>query len=85
VHSYRHRYGLTPCGPAYEATEKRITERPVITVSTVVLDAAHDGLGPRLCSGRLITTRQTLAAIQLANRHRAADSTGVSTPGQSRP
>jgi pimeloyl-ACP methyl ester carboxylesterase len=46
VHSYRHRYGLVPGDPAYEATEQGIVEQPVITVPTVVLDAAHDGLRP---------------------------------------
>ncbi|MGH3165814.1 MAG: alpha/beta fold hydrolase [Trebonia sp.] len=40
-----------PCDPAYEATERRIAGRPVITVPTVVLDAAHDGLGPRAGTG----------------------------------
>jgi pimeloyl-ACP methyl ester carboxylesterase len=46
VHSYRHRYALVAGDPAYEATEDRIAEQPVITVPTVVLDSAHDGLGP---------------------------------------
>jgi pimeloyl-ACP methyl ester carboxylesterase len=51
VHSYRHRYGLVDGDPAYEASERRIADQPVITVPTVVLDTAHDGLGPRPISG----------------------------------
>jgi pimeloyl-ACP methyl ester carboxylesterase len=46
VHSYRHRYGLVAGDPAYEATEARTAEQPVITAPTVVLDALHVGLRP---------------------------------------
>lgn len=46
VHSYRHRYGLVDGDSAYQQTERLIADQPTITVPTVVLDSAHDGLGP---------------------------------------
>jgi len=46
IHSYRHRYGLAPGDPAMEATEKRLTMRPRITVPTVVLHGADNGVAP---------------------------------------
>ncbi|WP_199253664.1 alpha/beta fold hydrolase [Mycolicibacterium mengxianglii] len=51
VHSYRHRYALVDGDPAYAAAETRIASKPVIPVPTVVLDAAHDGLGARPVTG----------------------------------
>jgi pimeloyl-ACP methyl ester carboxylesterase len=42
VHSYRHRYGLVAGDPAYDETERRIAEQPVITVPTIVLDGEQD-------------------------------------------
>ncbi|MDV3126488.1 alpha/beta hydrolase [Mycobacterium sp. 21AC1] len=51
VHSYRHRYALVDGDPDYEATEKDIAAQPAIPVPSVVLDPAHDGLGPRQISG----------------------------------
>ncbi|RKS75725.1 pimeloyl-ACP methyl ester carboxylesterase [Motilibacter peucedani] len=46
VHSYRHRYGLVAGDPAYDGTERRIAERPVIGVPTIVLDGEHDTVSP---------------------------------------
>jgi pimeloyl-ACP methyl ester carboxylesterase len=46
VHSYRHRYGLVEGDPAYEDTERRIAEQPVIAVPTIVLDGEHDMVTP---------------------------------------
>jgi pimeloyl-ACP methyl ester carboxylesterase len=46
VHSYRHRFGLVAGDPAYDATERLIADQPIITVPTIVLDCADDGLGP---------------------------------------
>ena len=45
VHSYRHRYGLVPGDPAYQATEDAIAALPGIDVPTVIVDATRDGLG----------------------------------------
>jgi len=42
VHSYRHRYGLVPGDPAYQATEDVIAGSPRIGVPTVVLDPVDD-------------------------------------------
>ena len=46
VHSYRHRYGAAPGDPALEPIERRLVARPCISVATVVLDGAADGVGP---------------------------------------
>ncbi len=45
VHSYRHRYGLVPGDPAYQASEDVVATQPVIDVPTIILDATRDGLG----------------------------------------
>ena len=46
LHSYRHRYGLTPGDPAYQELEETITAQPPIPVPTVVIDPQRDGLVP---------------------------------------
>ena len=46
VHSYCHRYGNVPGDPAYDDIERRLAERPIIRVPTVVLHSASDGVGP---------------------------------------
>jgi pimeloyl-ACP methyl ester carboxylesterase len=48
VHSYRHRYGLVPGDPAYQALEDAITTQPPAPVPTVVIDPQRDGLVPVL-------------------------------------
>jgi hypothetical protein len=37
IHSYRHRYGLVPGDPNYAPLEERLSTRPDIEVSTVVM------------------------------------------------
>jgi len=44
VHSYRHRFGLVPGDPAFEATERKLTAQPPITVPTIALDGGGDGV-----------------------------------------
>jgi pimeloyl-ACP methyl ester carboxylesterase len=44
VHSYRHRYALTPGDPAYDPDELRIAAQPPIDVPTIVIDATEDPL-----------------------------------------
>jgi pimeloyl-ACP methyl ester carboxylesterase len=44
IHSYRHRYRAAPSDPAYEAIERRLALRPKISVPTVVLHGAADGV-----------------------------------------
>jgi pimeloyl-ACP methyl ester carboxylesterase len=46
IQSYRHRYGNAPGDPAYEALEQRLAAQPPITVPTIVLHGACDGVGP---------------------------------------
>ncbi len=46
IHSYRHRFGLVPGDPALEAIERRIASLPPITVPTISLCGADDGVGP---------------------------------------
>jgi len=46
IQSYRHRYGNAPGDPVYDPLEQRLTERPPITVPTIVLHGACDGVGP---------------------------------------
>jgi pimeloyl-ACP methyl ester carboxylesterase len=45
IHSYRHRFGYAPGDPALEAIERRLAERPPITVPTIVLQGEGDGVG----------------------------------------
>jgi len=44
IHSYRHRYGLAPGDPAVAHVETRLTARPPITVPTITVDGAVDGV-----------------------------------------
>jgi len=42
IHSYRHRHGNAPGDPRFDAVERRLAERPPITVPTIVLHGADD-------------------------------------------
>jgi pimeloyl-ACP methyl ester carboxylesterase len=44
IQSYRHRYGLAPGDPSLEAIEERLAAQPPITVPTIVLHGACDGV-----------------------------------------
>jgi pimeloyl-ACP methyl ester carboxylesterase len=46
IQSYRHRYGAAPGDPAVEALEHSLAGQPKITVPTIVLHGADDGVGP---------------------------------------
>ena len=47
IHSYRHRFGLVAGDPAYADIERRLAAQPAITVPTITLDGADDGVrGP---------------------------------------
>jgi pimeloyl-ACP methyl ester carboxylesterase len=46
VHSYRHRFGLAPGDPACEDSERRLAALPKISVPTVVLHGAGNGVTP---------------------------------------
>jgi pimeloyl-ACP methyl ester carboxylesterase len=44
IHSYRHRYGLVDGDPAYAEIERALALQPLISVPTISLDGADDGL-----------------------------------------
>jgi len=44
IQSYRHRYGLAPGDPSVEEIEQRLAGRPLISVPTIVLHGACDGV-----------------------------------------
>ncbi len=44
IHSYRHRYGLAAGDPQYAELERRLAAQPAITVPTITLDGAGDGV-----------------------------------------
>jgi pimeloyl-ACP methyl ester carboxylesterase len=46
IHSYRHRLGLAPGYPDYEAAEKKLALIPPITVPSITLDGMADGVVP---------------------------------------
>ncbi|KAA0954828.1 alpha/beta fold hydrolase [Pseudomonas sp. ANT_H12B] len=46
IHSYRHRFMYTPGDPALEWIEEALTQQPPISVPTISLCGADDGVGP---------------------------------------
>jgi pimeloyl-ACP methyl ester carboxylesterase len=46
VHSYRHRFGGIPGDPSLDAIEARLAAQPDITVPSIVLQGADDGVDP---------------------------------------
>ncbi|MDH5538420.1 MAG: alpha/beta hydrolase [Rhizobacter sp.] len=46
IHSYRHRFGLVAGDPAVEPIEQRLTAQPPISVPSIVLHGADDGVTP---------------------------------------
>src|ERR1700724_2939037 len=44
IHSYRHRFGLAGGDPYYADLQRRLAGLPVITVPTITLDGAGDGV-----------------------------------------
>lgn len=47
THSYRHRFGLVEGDPRYAVIEQRLAQRPPISVPTVILSGADDGVSSR--------------------------------------
>ena len=47
IHSYRHRYAYVAGDPALEDIERQLAEQPPISVPTVALHGADDGVAPR--------------------------------------
>ena len=52
IHSYRHRHGNAPGEPRFDALERRLAERPPITVPSVALWGGDDGVDPTRRSER---------------------------------
>jgi len=46
VHSYRHRFGLTPGDPAVADSERRLAVSPAIAVPSIALEGTGDGVTP---------------------------------------
>jgi pimeloyl-ACP methyl ester carboxylesterase len=46
IHSYRHRFGLAEADPQYAELQAKLAALPVITVPTITLDSAGDGVAP---------------------------------------
>ena len=46
IHSYRHRFGLADGDPQYADIQRRLATLPAITVPTITLDGAGDGVVP---------------------------------------
>lgn len=46
IHSYRHRYGNASGDPEFETLERRLAQRPPVTVPAIVLHGACDGVTP---------------------------------------
>lgn len=52
VHSYRHRFGLVPGDPRYDASEALLAASPPIAVPAIALHGASDGVMPAAGSER---------------------------------
>jgi pimeloyl-ACP methyl ester carboxylesterase len=46
IHSYRHRFGLVAGDPRYAELQRRLAALPAISVPTITLDGAGDGVAP---------------------------------------
>ena len=46
IHSYRHRFGLADGDPQYAELQRRLAAQPAVTVPTITLDGADDGVVP---------------------------------------
>ena len=53
VQSYRHRYRNAPGDPTLEAIETALESQPAISVPTIVLHGAEDGVAPPRDSGKV--------------------------------
>ena len=45
IHSYRHRHGMVPGDPLLEDIESELLKQPLISVPTIDMEAACDGVG----------------------------------------
>jgi pimeloyl-ACP methyl ester carboxylesterase len=74
VHSYRHRLGLAAGYPAYSALEAQLAAQPVISVPTITLDGAADGVVPATDGAA------TAAKFTGVRQHRVVPNVGHNLP-----
>ncbi|HEY0331464.1 MAG TPA: alpha/beta hydrolase [Rhodopseudomonas sp.] len=55
IHSYRHRTGHAAGDPRYAASEARLAAQPAITVPSIILHGAEDGITPLVSSENYAT------------------------------
>jgi pimeloyl-ACP methyl ester carboxylesterase len=74
IHSYRHRFGLADGDPQYADIQRRLSALPPITVPTITLDGAGDGVAP--------ATDGTASAAKFTGRraHRVVPRAGHNLP-----
>jgi pimeloyl-ACP methyl ester carboxylesterase len=74
IHSYRHRFGLADGDPQYADLQRRLAELPAITVPTITLDGAADGV--------VAATDGTASAAKFTGRriHRVVPRAGHNLP-----
>ena len=66
LHSYRHRWGLTPGDPRYDAIEKRMQPLPVFQVPTLLIHGQVDGANePATSAGREAMFRAGYRRLEL--------------------
>jgi pimeloyl-ACP methyl ester carboxylesterase len=74
IHSYRHRLGLAPGYPAYEDVERRLAAQPTISIPTITLDGAADGVVPATNGA------STAAKFTGERQHRVVPNVGHNLP-----
>ena len=80
IQSYRHRYGNAPGDPALEPLEQRLAQQPSITVPTIVLHGACDGVGPAEQSeshARYFTARYERRVVPVAGHFLSRETPGA--------
>jgi pimeloyl-ACP methyl ester carboxylesterase len=76
IHSYRHRYGLAPGDPQYEAIEAALAAQPRISVPAITIDGDADGVN--------VGTKHHAVKFAAAHEHRLFRGAGHNLP-QERP
>ena len=72
IHSYRHRFGLADGDPQYAGLQRRLAALPAITVPSITLDGAGDGVAPAndgTASAAKFTGRRTHHVIPRAGHN----------------
>jgi pimeloyl-ACP methyl ester carboxylesterase len=80
IQSYRHRYGLAPGDPTLQPIEDRLAAQPPITVPTIVLHGAADGVSPPQSSeghGRFFTALYRRKVVPVAGHFLPQEAPGA--------